>query len=270
MITETVQLDPLPQPGLGRRAQVEAELRPHLGVDARCVWLPRGLTKDYERVRHPRVTSTSLPRSCVPGVVRRARAARSVTPRLRGVPREPRASCGRRTDARGPPAGGRRDAWPRRVTHADDGIVDWSYINHYVCNGAVILCAFDDPRDEEAGGDPRPPVPGPRGRAGRRPADLRRWRRHPLHHPAAARRVKPSTSARKSALGVPDTAPKRLHGHENCFGSSSNRAQAAGQGRVAGAGAGAGAGQWVWTMSTLHGARLATSPAIEPSTRAAP
>ena len=28
--------------------------------------------------------------------------------------------------------------------------------------------------------------------------------------------------------------------------------------------------QWVWTMKTLHGARLATSPAIEPSTRAAP
>ena len=36
------------------------------------------------------------------------------------------------------------------VTHIDDEIVDWSYINHYVCNGAVILCAFDDPHDEDA------------------------------------------------------------------------------------------------------------------------
>ena len=34
------------------------------------------------------------------------------------------------------------------VTHADGDCVDWSYINHYVCNGAVILCSFDDPRDE--------------------------------------------------------------------------------------------------------------------------
>ena len=36
------------------------------------------------------------------------------------------------------------------VTHADGDIVDWSYINHYVCNGAVILCSFSDSRDEEA------------------------------------------------------------------------------------------------------------------------
>ena len=32
----------------------------------------------------------------------------------------------------------------------DGEIVDWSYINHYVCNGAVILCSFADPRDEAA------------------------------------------------------------------------------------------------------------------------
>jgi agmatine deiminase len=27
---------------------------------------------------------------------------------------------------------------------------DYSYINHYVANGAVILCGFDDPRDADA------------------------------------------------------------------------------------------------------------------------
>ena len=32
----------------------------------------------------------------------------------------------------------------------DGELVDWSYINHYVCNGAVILCSFDDPNDEVA------------------------------------------------------------------------------------------------------------------------
>jgi agmatine deiminase len=32
----------------------------------------------------------------------------------------------------------------------DEGWVDYSYINHYVCNGAVILCAFDDANDKKA------------------------------------------------------------------------------------------------------------------------
>ncbi|PYC88169.1 agmatine deiminase, partial [Streptomyces tateyamensis] len=37
------------------------------------------------------------------------------------------------------------------VLHDEDGEpVDYSYINHYVANGAVILCAFADPRDEQA------------------------------------------------------------------------------------------------------------------------
>ena len=35
-----------------------------------------------------------------------------------------------------------------QTTHDDGELVDWSYINHYVCNGAVILCSFDDPNDE--------------------------------------------------------------------------------------------------------------------------
>jgi agmatine deiminase len=32
----------------------------------------------------------------------------------------------------------------------DDGFVDYSYINHYVANGAVILCAFNDANDAVA------------------------------------------------------------------------------------------------------------------------
>ena len=36
------------------------------------------------------------------------------------------------------------------VLRDDRGWVDYSYINHYVVNGAVILCAFDDPGDEIA------------------------------------------------------------------------------------------------------------------------
>ncbi len=36
------------------------------------------------------------------------------------------------------------------VLEEDGEWVDYSYINHYLCNGGVVLCAFDDPRDEEA------------------------------------------------------------------------------------------------------------------------
>jgi agmatine deiminase len=32
----------------------------------------------------------------------------------------------------------------------EEGWVDYSYINHYICNGAVILCAFDDENDQVA------------------------------------------------------------------------------------------------------------------------
>ena len=34
----------------------------------------------------------------------------------------------------------------------DGDWVDYSYINHYLCNGGVVLCAFDDPHDEVAAG----------------------------------------------------------------------------------------------------------------------
>jgi agmatine deiminase len=32
------------------------------------------------------------------------------------------------------------------------GFVDYSYINHYILNDAVLLCAFDDPNDQVAKG----------------------------------------------------------------------------------------------------------------------
>lgn len=38
------------------------------------------------------------------------------------------------------------------VLEADGHWADYSYINHYLCNGGVVLCGFDDPRDEIAAG----------------------------------------------------------------------------------------------------------------------
>jgi agmatine deiminase len=37
-----------------------------------------------------------------------------------------------------------------QVLRDDEGFVDYSYINHYIVNGAVILCGFDDPNDQRA------------------------------------------------------------------------------------------------------------------------
>ena len=28
--------------------------------------------------------------------------------------------------------------------------MDWSYVNHLVCNGGIVACTFDDPNDERA------------------------------------------------------------------------------------------------------------------------
>jgi agmatine deiminase len=38
---------------------------------------------------------------------------------------------------------------PQR-TEDEQGPVDHNYINHYVCNGGVIACAYDDPNDAAA------------------------------------------------------------------------------------------------------------------------
>ncbi|HET6969057.1 MAG TPA: agmatine deiminase family protein, partial [Ornithinibacter sp.] len=46
LLTETVQLDPGRNPGL-TRADVEAELARTIGATT-CIWLPRGLTRDYD------------------------------------------------------------------------------------------------------------------------------------------------------------------------------------------------------------------------------
>jgi agmatine deiminase len=36
------------------------------------------------------------------------------------------------------------------VLEDEHGFVDYSYVNHLVCNGGVVACGFDDPRDDEA------------------------------------------------------------------------------------------------------------------------
>ena len=151
LITETVQLDPHRNPGWTKEA-VEQELRTQLGV-TNVVWFPRGLTRDYEEfgtrghidivacfadpntvlyhdqrnVEHPDYWISQESRRVLKALSRARAKARPNAPKLKVV------------------------AVPAPdVLEDDHGWHDYSYINHYVCNGAVILCAFDDPGDARA------------------------------------------------------------------------------------------------------------------------
>jgi agmatine deiminase len=150
LLTRTVQL------GEGRNAhwsqqQVEDELSRTLGVD-RFIWLERGLTRDYDEFGtrgHVDIVAcfsdeaTLLfhdqrdPEHPDHAVSAEVRVLLEAVPGLHVVAV--------------PAPDALRD---------EEGWVDYSYINHYVCNGAVILCAFDDPGDERAAAILRDAYPG--------------------------------------------------------------------------------------------------------------
>lgn len=145
LLTDTVQLDPARNLGWTRE-QVEAEIHAHLGT-TKAIWLPRGLTRDYDRFgtrgHVDIVTCFVRPGTLVAHVQPDPRhpdhvACRDLVALLRSE-----------NDAEGRPLEVVEIAAPT-VLSDQHGWVDYSYINHYVCNGAVVLCAFDDPRDEEA------------------------------------------------------------------------------------------------------------------------
>jgi agmatine deiminase len=140
LVTETVQLGEERNPGWSR-AEVEAELNSRLGTN-QVVWLRRGLTRDYEDFGtkgHVDIVACfadettilfhdqqdeSHPDFAVSHEVKRT-LEETTNFKLVGVPA------------------------PKRLRD-EHGFVDYSYINHYICNGAVILCAFDDENDQVA------------------------------------------------------------------------------------------------------------------------
>ncbi|MFI6322316.1 agmatine/peptidylarginine deiminase [Nonomuraea sp. NPDC050556] len=139
LLTETVQLDPERNPGW-TKADVERELRDFLGV-RRCVWLPRGLTKDYGMYGtrgHIDIVAAFVR----PGVV---------VAHQQPDPAHPDHEVCRENIAVLRKEGFEVvEVLAPTVTEVDGAPVDYSYINHYLANGAVVLCAFDDPRDQEA------------------------------------------------------------------------------------------------------------------------
>ena len=146
LLTETVQL------GEGRNSEwskeeVEAEIHAHLGT-TKAIWVPRGLTRDYERFGtrgHIDIVAAFLR----PGVVAVHVQPDPAHPDYQ-VTKEIAALLRTSTDARGRQLQVVEVQAPTVVFEEDGEPVDYSYINHYLCNGAVVLCAFGDPRDQQA------------------------------------------------------------------------------------------------------------------------
>ena len=145
LLTESVQLDPGRNPGLGK-ADVEAELARTLGI-THAIWLPRGLTRDSEKFGtrgHVDIVA-AIPS---PGTLLVHSQQNPEHPDFE-VSREiirflstTRDAAGREWNIIEVPA-------PRELSDAE-GFVDYSYINHLVVNGGVIACTFSDPNDEKA------------------------------------------------------------------------------------------------------------------------
>lgn len=141
LATRTVQLDPRRNPAADE-ARVEAEFQRLLGAE-QVIWFPRGLARDYEEFGtngHIDILA-ALP---APGTLL-LHAQQDPEHPDHQLLQELRTTLAGARDARGrtlevielPAPGQLRDA---------TGFVDWSYLNHYVVNGAVIACSFGDPK----------------------------------------------------------------------------------------------------------------------------
>ncbi|MGN6743170.1 MAG: agmatine deiminase family protein, partial [Amnibacterium sp.] len=140
LLTHTVQLDPRRNP-FADPARVEAELARTIGATA-AVWLPRGLTRDYERFGtrgHVDLLAT-IPS---PGRVLLHEQRDPAHPDA-AVSAELRRTLEAAVDAAGRPF--EIVPMPAPATLTDgEGWVDWSYVNHVVVNGGVLACAFGEP-----------------------------------------------------------------------------------------------------------------------------
>ncbi len=145
LLTETVQLDPRRNP-FADRQRVEAEMLRTIGA-TKAVWLPRGLTRDYDEFGtngHVDIVATLAS----PGRLLLHEQQNPDHPDFE-VSRELRAHLEQQTDAAGRsfeiiglPA-------PSTLTD-DEGPVDWSYVNHLVTNDGVVACGFGDEQADAA------------------------------------------------------------------------------------------------------------------------
>ena len=140
LLTDTVQLGEGRNSNLSRE-QVEREIHAKLGTE-KAIWLKRGLTRDYDEFGtrgHIDIVACFADENTILYHDQQDPAHPDFA-----VSAEVRATLEAAGDFRliGVPA-------PKTLRDAD-GWVDYSYINHYIVNGAVILCAFNDGNDETA------------------------------------------------------------------------------------------------------------------------
>ncbi|MGY6498945.1 MAG: agmatine deiminase family protein [Microcella sp.] len=140
LVTETVQLDPDRNPW-ATKERVEAELARTIGAE-RIIWLPRGLTRDYDELGtrgHVDIVATFAEpgRVLVHAQHDPNHPDHAVMPEIYAALRDATDAHGRSLELIELPA-------PAQLTD-DEGFVDFSYVNHLVVNGGVIACGFDDP-----------------------------------------------------------------------------------------------------------------------------
>ena len=129
--------------GLLLASEVEAELNSKLGTE-KVIWIRRGLTRDYETFGtkgHIDIVACFADENTL--LVHDQQDASHPD---NSVTHEVIARLEEQTDARivKVPA--------PKLLKDELGFVDYSYINHYILNDAVLLCAFDDPNDQVAKG----------------------------------------------------------------------------------------------------------------------
>ena len=146
LLTETVQLDPRRNP-FADRQRVEAEMLRTIGA-AKAVWLPRGLTRDYDEFGtngHVDIVATIVSPGHILLHEQRdpAHPDHDITRDLRAHLEQQTDAAGRKFQVTGIPA-------PAQLRDAE-GFVDWSYVNHLVTNDGVVACGFGDEKaDAEA------------------------------------------------------------------------------------------------------------------------
>jgi agmatine deiminase len=111
------------------------------------VWLPRGLTRDFERFGtrgHVDIVAaiTSPGRLLLHSQRDESHPDFSVCREIRAALERTYDAAGRSWEIVDVPA-------PETLTD-DEGFVDYSYINHLVVNDGVIACGFGDARDADA------------------------------------------------------------------------------------------------------------------------
>lgn len=149
LLTKTVQLGVERNQGWHQEL-VEEEIHEKLGT-TKAVWLERGLTRDYEdfgTLGHVDIVSCFAPDGRV--LIHDQQNPNHPDYLVSAEVRKLFISAGYQVVSVPAP----------EVLKDDHGYVDYSYINHYVLNNAVLLCAFDEKRDKDVKAMLRDVYPG--------------------------------------------------------------------------------------------------------------